>query len=140
MSTSRRNLKKFKFRPTEKSQPGSSTFKVLDSSRAWTCQFRFNATTSFAQPPHLAGVFSRTQQARLERTKRGACRPTLLQLLLRCLQQPNMVDRAALKQQVQAITACNDYQAQVVLERSNWELERAIDSYFDNQPPEVSRL
>lgn len=49
-----------------------------------------------------------------------------------------MSDRPALVQQVTAITGCNDLQAEVVLERCNWDMERAVNSYFDDPPPEVS--
>ncbi|SPO24235.1 uncharacterized protein UTRI_03503 [Ustilago trichophora] len=47
-----------------------------------------------------------------------------------------MSDRPALVQQVTAITGCNDLQAEVVLERCNWDVERAVNSYFDDPPPE----
>ncbi|SPO23960.1 uncharacterized protein UTRI_03503_B [Ustilago trichophora] len=47
-----------------------------------------------------------------------------------------MSDRPALVQQVTAITGCNDLQAEVVLERCNWDMERAVNSYFDDPPPE----
>ena len=49
-----------------------------------------------------------------------------------------MTDRASLIQQVSAITGCNDFQAGLVLERSNWDTERAVNSFFDDPPPEVS--
>ncbi|CBQ69433.1 conserved hypothetical protein [Sporisorium reilianum SRZ2] len=47
-----------------------------------------------------------------------------------------MADRPSLIQQVSSITGCNDYQAETVLERSNWDVERAMNSYFDDPPPE----
>lgn len=49
-----------------------------------------------------------------------------------------MAERSSLIQQVSSITGCNHYQAQTVLERSNWNAERAMNSYFDDPPPEVS--
>lgn len=49
-----------------------------------------------------------------------------------------MTDRASLIQQVSAITGCNEFQAGLVLERSNWDTERAVNSFFDDPPPEVS--
>lgn len=49
-----------------------------------------------------------------------------------------MVDRPSLIQQVSSITGCNDYQAETVLERSNWDVERAMNAFFDDPPPEVS--
>ena len=49
-----------------------------------------------------------------------------------------MVDRPALIQQVTAFTGCNALQAEVVLERCNWDMERAVNSFFDDPPPEVS--
>lgn len=47
-----------------------------------------------------------------------------------------MAERSSLIQQVSSITGCNHYQAQTVLERSNWNAERAMNSYFDDPPPE----
>ncbi|TKY88572.1 hypothetical protein EX895_002561 [Sporisorium graminicola] len=47
-----------------------------------------------------------------------------------------MVDRPSLIQQVSSITGCNDYQAETVLERSNWDVERAMNAFFDDPPPE----
>ncbi|KAJ9474413.1 hypothetical protein PHBOTO_004484 [Pseudozyma hubeiensis] len=47
-----------------------------------------------------------------------------------------MADRPSLIQQVSSITGCNEYQAETVLERSNWDVERAMNSYFDDPPPE----
>ncbi|CDU25062.1 uncharacterized protein SPSC_04896 [Sporisorium scitamineum] len=46
------------------------------------------------------------------------------------------MDRPFLIQQVSSITGCNDYQAETVLERSNWDVERAMNAYFDDPPPE----
>lgn len=50
-----------------------------------------------------------------------------------------MSDRPSLIQQVSTITGCNDFQASLVLERCNWDMERAVNSFFDDPPPEVSR-
>lgn len=49
-----------------------------------------------------------------------------------------MADRPPLIEQVASITGCNHYQAETVLGRSNWDFERAVNSYFDDPPPEVS--
>ncbi|SAM85833.1 uncharacterized protein UBRO_07183 [Ustilago bromivora] len=46
-----------------------------------------------------------------------------------------MSDRPSLIQQVSAITGCNDFQATLVLERCNWDTERAVNSFFDDPPP-----
>ncbi|SNX86402.1 uncharacterized protein MEPE_05111 [Melanopsichium pennsylvanicum] len=46
-----------------------------------------------------------------------------------------MSDRSSLIQQICVITDCNDYQASLVLERSNWDVERAMNSFFDDPPP-----
>ncbi|KAJ1593900.1 hypothetical protein NDA11_006588 [Ustilago hordei] len=46
-----------------------------------------------------------------------------------------MSDRPSLIQQVSAITGCNDFQATLVLERSNWDTERAVNFFFDDPPP-----
>lgn len=42
--------------------------------------------------------------------------------------------------QLTAITGCNDYQAEVVLKRCDWDINVAVNSYFDNPPPEVSGI